>query len=168
MRSILVLTLLAVASSNHVQHAPKTVDEQLKEMSDKIASLTDKLVKQSEIIETLEQKVVSLEDKRYVEQTPITYIAAVAAGFPISTSTYFNTGTYGFLGVINKQAPRVDSTNTGAQIYDSWIAGSNDRNQWFQVSFFTPKDIVAISTQGRPNSVWAGDQWVSSYKILYT
>ncbi len=48
---------------------------------------------------------MSLEDKKHVEQTPITYIAAVAAGFPIATSSDYCTGTYGFQGVINKQLP---------------------------------------------------------------
>ena len=63
---------------------------------------------------------------------------------------------------MNKQLPRQDGTP--AQVYESWKAGIHDTNQWFQVSFFTPKDVTAIATQGRPGA----GQWVTTYRILYT
>ncbi len=39
------------------------------------------VLRQNEIIQSLEKKEIE------VEQTPITYIAAIAAGFPIQTSS---------------------------------------------------------------------------------
>jgi hypothetical protein len=70
-------------------------------------------------------------------------------------------------GIINKQRPlRLDSPV--GQIYDSWVAGTMDKNQWFQVSFLSLKDVVAIATQGRPADMWPSNHWVTAYKIQYT
>ena len=53
-----------------------------------------------------------------VMQTPITYVAAVTVGYPVSTSSDWISGTFAFQGIINRQPAR-----GGSGIYDAWQAG---------------------------------------------
>ena len=94
-----------------------------------------------------------------VDQIPITYIATVAAGFPLSSSSDKHHLSSASRAVIN-QMP----ANSASGIYDAWCAGFLDTNQWIQVSFITPRTVVSIATQGRHGNY----EWVSSYKIQYT
>ena len=79
-----------------------------------------------------------------VDQIPITYIATVAAGFPLSSSSDKHHLSSASRAVIS-QMP----ANSASGIYDAWCAGFLDTNQWIQVSFITPRTVVSIATQGR-------------------
>ncbi len=46
----------------------------------------------------------------------------------------------------------------------SWSAGANDLNQWYQYSFGRSVTVVEIQTQGRGDY----DQWVTQYRLQYT
>ena len=45
-----------------------------------------------------------------------------------------------------------------------WSAGANDQNQWLQADLGTIKKVTHLGTQGRN----AADQWVTSYKVVYS
>ena len=113
MIKIFLLALVALVSSKHAQHDYIVdSDEQWKQkMSDKVDALTELVLKQAEIIKALEKKEAHRRQdeasEKHVKQNPITYIAAVAAGYPISTSTDWNSGHQGLNGVINKALPRI-------------------------------------------------------------
>ncbi len=65
---------------------------------------------QAEIIETFVKKNRQIEEYN-VEQTAITYIASVAAGYPVSTSTDYDSGHTVINGIINKPMPRRTENN---------------------------------------------------------
>lgn len=46
----------------------------------------------------------------------------------------------------------------------SWSSQANDVNQWLQVDFLQNVKIAKIATQGRQDY----DQWVKTYKIMYS
>ena len=94
MIKIILLSFLAIASARHTQHDQ---NEELKEL----------VKKMSEKIEALEQKLATLEDAReIVQQTPVTYVAAVTAGYPISTSTDWDSIHTAINGLISRPLPR--------------------------------------------------------------
>ena len=60
------------------------------------------VLKQVEIIDELQKKESKKEvSVGHLKQTPITYIAAVAAGFPIYTSTAYSVNYLGMFGNLN-------------------------------------------------------------------
>ena len=79
--------------------------------------------------------------KNHVEQIPIFYIAAVAAGFPLSSSSDRSHLTSAARGILN-QMP----ANAASGQHNSWTAGYEDTNQWLQVSFITPREVISVST----------------------
>jgi len=46
----------------------------------------------------------------------------------------------------------------------SWSSQGKDANQWLQVDFLQNVKIAKIATQGRQDD----DQWVKTYKIMYS
>ncbi|XP_033108001.1 lactadherin-like [Anneissia japonica] len=52
-----------------------------------------------------------------------------------------------------------DGSGTGA-----WSAGPKDQNQWIQADLGSLYKVTGVITQGRHNN----DQWVTSYKVLYS
>ena len=57
-------------------------------------------------------------------------------------------------------APRMARLHRGR----SWIAKTQDHNQWFQVDFGVETTITWIDTQGRQD----GKQWVKEYTLRYS
>lgn len=86
------------------------------------------------------------------------------------------------LGMENGQIP--DSSITASSMYSnsyrpdqgrlyqqaesggsgSWLAGTNNNNQWFQVNFGGWTEVTRVCTQGRLN----GANWVTKYKLAYS
>ena len=60
-----------------------------------------------------------------VEQTPVVYVAAVAAGFPVTSSSDLLLGSGPNQAVINKIGALA-----GSGYFDAWQAGFSNTNQW--------------------------------------
>ncbi|OWF54388.1 Hemocytin [Mizuhopecten yessoensis] len=58
-----------------------------------------------------------------------------------------------------------DRDASGHVLIGAWSAGTLDTKQYVQVEFPSPKDISAISTQGRNGCC---KQWVTKYKVQYS
>ncbi len=83
-----------------------------------------------------------------------TSVAAVGSGYPVSSSTVYN---------LNCNSYRLDSPIIGPSnsYCDSWSARLNDKNQWIQVTSFSPKCWTGVTTQGRGDY----NQWVTKYTV---
>jgi len=51
----------------------------------------------------------------------------------------------------------------GSRGSGSWLAGTNNYNQWFQVALGDWTKVTRVCTQGRLN----GGNWVTKYKLAY-
>ncbi len=50
----------------------------------------------------------------------------------------------------------------------AWVSGAPPSQSWLQVTVATPKQIVAVATQGRhEKGLPTGDQWVTKYKVQH-
>jgi len=51
----------------------------------------------------------------------------------------------------------------------AWVAGTTAANEWIQVDYLNPVQILGVATQGRGDGgKWPGhDQWVSQYTVSY-
>ncbi len=84
-RGILLLAFLALETSRQVIDFKKTiVDHTVEKLSEEVQALKQMVFEQADIINDLQtynnNHDTSIE---LVKQTPITYIASIAAGFPI-------------------------------------------------------------------------------------
>jgi len=52
----------------------------------------------------------------------------------------------------------------GSRGSGSWLAGTNNNNQWFQVGLGDWTKVTRVCTQGRLN----GGNWVTKYKLAYS
>ena len=43
----------------------------------------------------------------------------------------------------------------------SWVAGTDDENQWLEVNLYRQTVITGVNMQGNPSA----DQWVTRYKV---
>ena len=48
--------------------------------------------------------------------------------------------------------------------YGSWLAGTSNAQQWFQVNFGSWTEVTRVCTQGRLNAA----HWVTKYKLAYS
>ena len=46
----------------------------------------------------------------------------------------------------------------------SWIAATNDKNQWVEVKLYRQTVITGVNMQGNPSS----DKWVTRYKVEFS
>ena len=73
-----------------------------------------------------------------------TPLASMALGYPLMSSSDW-AGSSPIKAII-----RPESTKNTFQ--RSWVAGTLDKDQWLQVSFLAPKQVVGFATQGRANA----------------
>ena len=72
----------------------------------------------------------------------------MALGFPLMSSSDWP-GSSPIKGIIRQESAK-------SAYQKAWVAGSLDTDQWLQVSFLSPKRVVAVATQGRAST----SQWV--------
>ena len=83
-------------------------------------------------------------------------IAAIALGFPISSSSDWFVGSKADRAIMTKVFARGNGPDPNQ--FAHWCSGFADQNQWLQVSFFQPRIVTAVSLKG----------WVTSFKIKYS
>ena len=83
-------------------------------------------------------------------------VAAVASGYPLSSSTEYNADHSVHRARLDYPTPREGS--------QAWCAGTSDINQWLQVNFIEPRLVTAVETQGRGDY----DQWVTRYVVKHS
>ena len=59
---------------------------------------------------------------------------------------------------------RLHFLSAGSGKHGSWIARTNDVNQWFEIDFGSWIKISAIETQGRQDA----NQWVKTYSVSFS
>ena len=84
------------------------------------------------------------------------YAYAVKLGFPVTMSTLYDASCG------NYQLDNVQREGSG--LCQSWVAGSNDVQQWIQVSSIVPQTWEGVITQGRGDA----PQWVTNFMVLYS
>jgi hypothetical protein len=62
-------------------------------------------------------------------------------GFPVRASSWGDVNWQPSQGYLNNQ---IEGPSGGC-----WYAGASDQNQYFQVSFFEPRQVIEVAIQGR-------------------
>ncbi len=83
-------------------------------------------------------------------------IAAIALGFPISSSSDWFVGSKADRAIMTKVFARGNGPDPNQ--FAHWCSGYADQNQWLQVSFLQPRIVTAVSLRGV----------VTSFKIQYS
>ena len=84
-RGILLLAFLALVTSRQVIDFKKSIaDRTVEKLSEEVQALKQMIFEQADIINDLQTyNTIHETSIELVKQTPITYIASIAAGFPI-------------------------------------------------------------------------------------
>ncbi|XP_020620347.1 lactadherin-like [Orbicella faveolata] len=134
-----------------------------------------------EVINTLEEPIIA----RIIRIHPVAWYSHISMRFELygcysGFSTPKPPTCMAGLGMENDKIP--DSAITASSVYGSyradqgrlynqggsrgsgsWLAGTNNYNQWFQVALGDWTKVTRVCTQGRLN----GGNWVTKYKLAY-